>query len=286
MNSALLGACAALSWGVHDFLARFPSRSIGPVNAVFAVTLSGLILLSLWLLASGTTIDVVWPSLWLTAVTGIFFALATLSLFAALTLGPISIVCPIAGSYPAVAMLFAVAAGARPDVLQWLAIAAVVTGVAAVAQSGGRQGRSGALQPGKLPAVLGLSLLASLAFAISLTSGQFAVPVFGNAQAAWLARVFGLAFIALLYLHPSARWQAPGRWLPLLGLMGGLDVAALTLIVAAGNLADPALATVTSSAFGAVTVLLARVFLKERIAPVQLGGIVLIVGGVAVLASR
>jgi len=71
-----------------------------------------------------------------------------------------------------------------------------------------------------------------------------------------------------------------------LGLMGALDVGAFLAVVAAGNLPDPALATVTSSAFGAVTVILARVLLRERIAPVQLIGMVLIFGGVAVLASQ
>lgn len=46
MNSALLGLVAALSWGLHDFLARFPSRAVGPIPTVFAVTLAGLIVLS------------------------------------------------------------------------------------------------------------------------------------------------------------------------------------------------------------------------------------------------
>ena len=41
-------------------------------------------------------------------------------------------------------------------------------------------------------------------------------------------------------------------------------------------------ATIT---FGAITVLLARVFLKEPISLVQLGGIVVIFGGVASLAA-
>jgi hypothetical protein len=49
-------------------------------------------------------------------------------------------------------------------------------------------------------------------------------------------------------------------------------VAALGTIVAAGNLPDPAFATVVSSAFSAVTVLLARAILKEPIAAAQLGG--------------
>jgi drug/metabolite transporter (DMT)-like permease len=60
---------------------------------------------------------------------------------------------------------------------------------------------------------------------------------------------------------------------------------ALGAITAAGNLPDPAFATVVSSAFGAVTVLLARIFLKEPIAPAQFAGMVLIFGGVGVLAG-
>ncbi|MEX1060596.1 MAG: EamA family transporter [Methyloceanibacter sp.] len=55
--------------------------------------------------------------------------------------------------------------------------------------------------------------------------------------------------------------------------------------VAAGNLPDPAFATVVSSAFSAVAVLLARAFLKEPISPAQLGGMVLIFGGVGALAA-
>ncbi|MBC8013641.1 MAG: hypothetical protein H7X74_06130, partial [Methyloceanibacter sp.] len=40
------------------------------------VTVSGLIVLSAWLLIGGGAIRIVWPDLWLVAVTGIFFALA------------------------------------------------------------------------------------------------------------------------------------------------------------------------------------------------------------------
>ena len=47
----------------------------------------------------------------------------------------------------------------------------------------------------------------------------------------------------------------------MLSLMGGLDVTALGAIVAAGSLAKPEFATGGApSAFGAVTVVLARLF--------------------------
>ena len=104
-------------------------------------------------------------------------------------------------------------------------------------------------------------------------------------ETVWLGRIFGLLTIGLIYLWRSPSAPLPLRWLPLLALMGCLDVAALAALTAAGNLPSPEFTTVVSSAFGAITVILARVFLKEPISLVQLGGIVLIFGGVASLAA-
>ncbi len=285
MNSALLGLVAALSWGLHDFFARFPSRAVGPIPTVLAVTVAGLIVLSAWMLFTGTMPSLIWPQILLVVLMGIGFTLATLALFAALAIGPISIVAPIAGSYPALAMLLVVAQGARPSLAQWAAIGAVMVGVAIVSRSGGSDEGSGAMLPVTLRSVLGLAFLASFCFAVSLTAGQAAVPVFGEVETIWLARCVGLVLILAIYLWRAPRAGVPAQWLPLLGLMGCLDVAALGSITAAGNWANPEFATVVSSAFGAITVILARVFLKEQVAPPQVLGMVLIFGGVAALAS-
>lgn len=285
MSSVLLGLVAALSWGVYDFLARFPSRAVGPIPTVLAVTISGLVVLSAWVLIWGGGVTIVRPELWLVAVTGIFFTLATLALFAAFALGPITIVAPIVAAYPALAMVLAVAQGARPGALQWLAIGCVLAGVVVASRSGGRHAESGELAKGELKIVLYLAVLAGVCFAIAITAGQAAVPIFGDVETVWLARTFGLLTIGLIYLWRSPGAPLPLRWLPLLGLMGCLDVAAFAAITAAGNLPSPEFATVISSAFGAITVLLARVFLQEPLAPAQLGGIVLIFGGVAALAG-
>ena len=154
-----------------------------------------------------------------------------------------------------------------------------------VSRSGGHYEASGHLPPGKLKIVLGLALVASVCFAVSLTAGQAAAPIFGDVQTVWLARCFGLGAIGIVFLASPVKAAIPMRWLPLLAVMGVLDVAALGTIVAAGSLPDAAFATVVSSAFGAVTVLLARAILKEPIAPLQAAGIVLIFAAVAVLAG-
>jgi drug/metabolite transporter (DMT)-like permease len=282
MSSVLLGIAAALSWGLHDFLARFPSRAVGPTPTVLAVTIAGFCFLSVWLVSSGGELRPTWPDILLPALSGMALALATLSLFTALSLGPISLVAPIAGSYPALAIAAAFVQGTRPSLIQWLAIFAVMAGVLLVSRSGRSYETSGDIERGKLGVIVALSLLASLGFATTLVSGQAAVPIFGTV---WFARIFGLLTIGATALSRPSRVAIPRRWLPFLALMGGLDVTALGTIVAAGNLPNPAFATVVSSAFGAVTVVLARLFLKEAVSPAQLAGMVMIFGGVVALVG-
>ena len=285
MSAVILGLVAALCWGIYDFLARFPSRAVGSIPSVVAVTLFGLVLLSAWALASSDGIIMVWPKLWLVAVAGIFFALATVALFAAYARGPLTIVAPIIGSYPALAMVLAVAQGARPSAWQWLAIACVMLGVLICSRSGKRYEGPGEFAKGDIRSAIGLAALAGTGFAISISAGQAAVPIFGDVETVWLARIFGLITVGLLYLWRTPGAPLPLRWLPWLVLMGALDVAALAALTSAGNLPSPEFTTVVSSAFGAITVILARIFLKEKIAPLQLGGIIMIFGGVASLAA-
>ena len=128
-------------------------------------------------------------------------------------------------------------------------------------------------------------LAVTFAGLLVLSAGQAAAPIFDGVETTWLARCFGLGAIGIVYLVKPGKTAIPARWLPVLAVMGVLDVAALGAIVAAGDLPDAAFATVVSSTFGAVTVLLARAILKEPVAPLQAAGIVLIFAAVAVLAS-
>src|SRR6476659_1612621 len=139
--------------------------------------------LSAWFVMNGDIGRISWPQLWLPAASGIFLALATLSLFAALALGPISLVAPIAGTYPALSMIFALAQGTRPSVMQWFAIAAVIAGAAIVSKSGNTYENSGHIPTGKLKTILALAFCASLGSAVAQTSGQAAVPIFGEVTA-------------------------------------------------------------------------------------------------------
>jgi len=89
--------------------------------------------------------------------------------------------------------------------------------------------------------------------------------------------------LALLVLRPKGVRAALKRW-PVLLAMGCLDGLALSSVIAAGALAQASYASVASSLFGVVTILLAWGILGEKVRLVQGAGIALIFVGLGSLA--
>jgi drug/metabolite transporter (DMT)-like permease len=282
MNSALLGLVAALAWGVHDYLGRFTTRSVGANPTMAVVLLSGLALLTLWMIAAGGWPELTFASLLKVSVSGVGYGLALLLLFAALRVGPLSLVSLIVGAYPASAVVFAVLSGNVPSALAWAGIATVMIGMALLL------GMADAPPPDAEHEQRGkaaiLAFLSHLCFAVSITVGQQVSPVLGEVETTWLTRIAGLVVLAgILFKQPLA---PPGivKWAPALVAMGALDILALGSILAAGGLPQPELAPVVSSGYGAVATLLGYFLLKERINAPQWLGIAMTICGTAVLS--
>jgi drug/metabolite transporter (DMT)-like permease len=119
---------------------------------------------------------------------------------------------------------------------------------------------------------------------LALISVQYAVPVFGNVQTLWSSRLVSLALLLLLFAVRRRAPVAPARWWPLLVLQGLLDAGGYVLLYEGSAGVEAELAAVASSAFGAVTTVMAWALLRERIGLAQWSGIVLIFAGVAVLS--
>ena len=222
MSTVLLGTVAALAWGTHDFAGRFAARAVGHRLATLGVTLAGIGWLTAWSWYAGLNVAANAEHLWLLAVTGVGFALATLWLFAALAIGPLAIVAPIVGAYPVFAVFIALARGSQPALGEWAGMGVVLLGVGMVARYGSATDTTAGAQSGSAhkARVIGLAVLSSLAFALSITAGQSAAPHYGEIQATLLARCFGLVAIAVVVLwsgewRPSVRGQeskpAPAR---------------------------------------------------------------------------
>lgn len=277
MISLTLGLFAALCWGLHDFTIRRIGGK-ADVAAMFAlVTVFGLIpLIPLALLTGGW--ERVGPQQAALAVAaGIASVSANIGLYRAFTIGPVSLVAPICGAYPVLSVLFSVARGNPAGVQEWLAVLAVVAGVAVVARG------EGGTSSGSRLAAAGWAALASASFALTFGLAQWSAETGAHLPVAAITRVsaFAVALAWLLQRRPGSGGLA-AIW-PALLLMGLLDVGALTLVTMAGGLPNAEYAAVASSIFGIVTILLAWKFLNEPMRAAQWGGVALVFAGIAAL---
>ena len=287
MNPAILGALCAVGLGSADFMGRFSSRAIGPRNALLGMLASSALLVSLWVWVSDAPL--VWrlADLWLVALNGAATTVMTVLLYWGLARGPVSVVAPIVAAHPVLVLLvYVVFARIEPMAVQWVAMAATIVGVILVA--GGAEGAkiAGPASRREMRTTLFIALASSLAYAVLVIAGQAAAVIYGEVQTLWLGRLASLAMLFLLY---GARRDAPSlplRWWPFLTLQGMLDAGAYLAFLAGSRGADPEVAVVAASAFGVVTVLLAWVVLKERIGALQWLALLLVFGGVGVLAAH
>ncbi len=285
MNPVLLGTLAALCWGVLDFTASKIGRRIGPLPVAAAVTLTGFALITAWLFAFRelpvlARSDAAWP-----IGAGIAVALATWWLFTAIASGPVSLAVPVTMSYPATSVLLGALLGSVPTQIQLAFVALILFGAFLVAW-----GEAGSKTPevesrGRWRRTVIYAALAHLAFVLGVFAGQKSVLIFDEIQSVWISRLAGTAVILPLLFAISAPVRSQLPYFPVLAAMGLLDVIGITLVFAAGNTDQPELANVCATASGAITIILARIFLKEKIAYVRWIGIVATFSGIAALSA-
>jgi drug/metabolite transporter (DMT)-like permease len=114
--------------------------------------------------------------------------------------------------------------------------------------------------------------------------GKYAVPVFGALDAIWIYYLFATLVVALVA-------RARRHDVRLAGTRDTVLIAITAVLAAAGYLAlafgqasgSVAVATALSAAASAITVLLARVFIREQVAVTGWIGVACVVAGVATL---
>ena len=285
MNASLGGVLAALAWGGADFIARFTGTAVGHVNALFGMLAASAIVLTgvVWLM--GFPIAELRAGWWLLLLSGAGLMLATLFLYQSLVRGPVTVAAPIAGTFPVFNILLALLLGLRPTPVVWAAMAAVMVGVLIVAASARHYERRGDYTRAQLRATVIMSLAASFMFAVTVAAGQEAGAIYGDVQAVFLGRWISLGCCALLLAVRRELPYIPLRWWPALGAQGVLDGSALVAILAASQGAGSAVTAVLASTFSAVTVVLARIFIREAMSWGQWLGIAIILLGIATLSG-
>jgi len=285
VTAGLLGAIAAVIWGSADFIARFTGRALGYDSALLGMLIAGAIGLTLWIWLGAEPVHWHATGWWLIAASGLAVMVGSLFLYNCLARGPVTIVAPIVGSYPALIVVLLLILGARPSVMQWAGMAGCLAGVVIVSRSAGGFETSAGYTRHDLRITVALALVAALCFAVALAAGQAASATFGASTTSWLTRLTSLGLLLLLFLGRRRMPRLPLRWWPALAAQGTLDSGAYVFVFAATSGEGAAIAAVTSSGFSAVTVILARVILREQMSLAQWFGTALIVAAVAVLSA-
>ena len=280
MNAIMLGLIAALSWGIHDITIRYLSRTVPILNAILVVLTVGAAFQFAVVVWSAEPLSLSLNAALLSVVAGAAFLVAGLGLYYAFKFGPVGLVAPLIATYPVFSMLFAFVEGRGLTAMQIIAISTVVVGSAVVAISTPSEDKGGSI---KMQAIL-LSLLASLAFAVSFHFGQVAAQQANELTSGLITRFTALALIIAIVLAKRVPLTISARAYAPLCLMGICDGVALLCIIAAASLPNPAFASVAASTFGICTIILAWVWLKERMNPTQIFGCALAFAGIGYLS--
>jgi drug/metabolite transporter (DMT)-like permease len=175
-----------------------------------------------------------------------------------------------------VPVIFGIATGDRPSLWQWLGIGAALGGVFLASRDPGHGGR--------VAAGVGLALLAAIGF------GGYFPPMHeaGNADFWWASLFFRMTSTSIILAAVAIRRPslsvAPIQ-VPLLALIGIGDMLGNLLFAAASTSGLISITSVLASLYPIVTVVLARVVLKERVARSQEAGIALTLAGVALISA-
>jgi len=272
-----ISLASAASWGLSDFLGGLQSRRLS-VLAVLAVSQpAGLLLIALLLPFFGA--DPI-PADKL----AIAFAAGAASLgglgafYAAMAMGTVSVVAPVAALGVVVPVAFGLAQGEEPGSIQLAGLVAAIAGVVVLSYEEDPE------HAGVARRSIGLAILAGLGFGLFFTGLDAASPD-RPGWAILAVRLGGVSAIAVALLVSRPQLTGVAAALPVLVAIGAFDVAANALFAVASTKGILPVVAVGGSMYPAFTVALAHGVLGERLARIQWGGVILALAGVGLIAS-
>jgi len=273
-------------WGTSDFLAAKSSRRIGYLLTYFWTQLVAFLiaLIYFWIKLPTLNINNIPQYLIFLLPAGFLFLVGTLAFYKGLTEGQVSLVSPIGASWAMITVVLSVVF--FKEVLQTnqiVAIILIISGIILVSVN-----LKELLKIKRLTLLGGIKegLIAMLAWGISLF---LMVPV--SKALSWFLPVFALKLFGLLFLviytmfsKKSLKIDLQIPLLILLFLIGFLDIIAFFAYSFGVEREYASIVAPVAASFPLVTIILARIFLKEKIVFNQALGIAGVIAGLILIS--
>ncbi|MDQ3308477.1 MAG: DMT family transporter [Actinomycetota bacterium] len=271
----LLALVSSLMWGGSDFLGGLISRRRPAMVIVGWSATFGLVMASVAVaLTEGWHGPYGWV-LWGVAA-GVSGALGLVSYYLALATGTMGVVAPVTSLGVVVPVVVGLLSGESPSAVVWSGIVVAIAGI--VLTSGPELSGGVSARPVLIAAMAGVFFGIFFVFA---DRGAEDSPLL----TLWAMRASVAAVFVTLAMAKRTTGGLAGRdvWLVVLVALG--DLGANLSFAVASTMGFISITSVLSSLFPVVTVLLARVVLKERLRRVQIIGVAVTMLGVACISA-
>lgn len=272
--AVFFGLASAVSWGAGDFGGGFASKRTRALSVVFFSQLTGLLIL-LGIAAATRAPLPPWRDLLLAGSAGVISMAALVRFYKELARGRMGLITPLTSlvtvSLP-VLVSFVVAGWPAPQ--QIVGFGLGLLAVVLISRSEGEL----RLRRADLGVILYMGISFGVFFVVigTVSSNSVVWPLIAS-------RVASLSAISLLMIRGRGRPSAPRDQWPLLLLTGTLDIAGSSLYALATAAGRLDVAAVLASLYPAVTVLLARAVLDERLNAGQWAGVLAALGAIALI---
>lgn len=278
----LLGLGSALCWGCADFMAASATRLSNAVRTLILVQLLALLMFVVLWFVRGDSIPAHEPLLHAFGI-GLAYASGTLLLYRALAIGKLAIVSPIVSAYAIVSGVLAYFHGAKPAQIVVVGTVLLVGGMVLISYVPENEKKS-ALRG--VPEALGANVLLGVYYWYIQFPTREIGPHWSTAATRLTAVVLGCV-VLLFYRSPAllARTTLAPRALAFMFAAALLDNAAFLLFHQGMRLGHVTVTLLLSSQFGAVTMALGWILMRERISRIQAGGVLLILLGILFVSA-
>jgi drug/metabolite transporter (DMT)-like permease len=271
----VLGFGSSVSWGVADFLGGLQSRRLPLLNVLIGSQLSGLAL-SAGIVALRGEAPPDGDFAVFAVLSGLAGVVGLAAFYRGLAVGNMGVVAPISATAAVIPLAIGIVTGDRPNAVESAGLALALAGVVLASREevGGGHVARGA----------GMAIVSALGFGFFFAAMDRA----SDGDPLWailVNRVTGVSLLiaAALVLRPPIAVRRGD--LPLLALIGALDITANAMFAVASTKGLISLVAVLGSLYPITTITLARVVLGERPRRLAQIGVAAALAGVVLIAA-